>query len=172
VNSIKQAQEFGLIKGGQELVPLLLFINDVHGLGLDVTQGLSYVDGFYWDLDPASRTWSQAFQARHGGNKPTMTQGGVYSSVLHYLRAVAAAQTTEVGAVGKQVRALPIKDPVMRNASIRPDGRVIHDMFLVKVKKPSESKGPWDYYNIVATVPAAEAFQPLDKSTCDLVAKK
>jgi len=172
VNSIKQAQEFGLIKGGQELVPMLLFVNDVHGLGLEISQGLSYIDGYYWDMDAPSRTWAQAFQARHGGNKPTMVQGGVYSSVLHYLRSVAAAKTTDAAAVGKKVRELPISDPVMRNASIRPDGRVIHDMYLVKVKKPSESKGPWDYYNIVATVPAAEAFQPLDKSTCDLVAKK
>jgi branched-chain amino acid transport system substrate-binding protein len=172
VNSIKQAQEFGLIKGGQELVPLLLFVNDVHGLGLDVTQGLSYIDGYYWDMDAPSRTWAQAFQAKHGGNKPTMVQGGVYSSVLHYLRSVAAAQTTDGAAVAKKVRELPIRDPVMRNASIRPDGRVIHDMYLVKVKKPSESKGAWDYYTISATVPAAEAFQPLDKSTCDLVAKK
>lgn len=172
VNSIKQAQEFGLIKGGQELVPLLLFVNDVHGLGLDVTQGLSYIDGYYWDMDAPSRTWAQAFQAKHGGNKPTMVQGGVYSSVLHYLRSVAAAQTTDGAAVAKKVRELPIRDPVMRNASIRADGRVIHDMYLVKVKKPSESKGAWDYYTITATVPAAEAFQPLDKSTCDLVAKK
>jgi len=172
VNAIKVAQEFGIIKGGQELVPLLLFINDVHGLGLDVTQGLSFVDGYYWDMDDASRTWAQAFQARHGGNKPTMVQGGVYSSVLHYLRSVAAAKTSDGAAVAKKVRELPIRDPVMRNASIRSDGRVIHDMYLVKVKKPSESKGPWDYYTIVATVPAAEAFQPLDKSTCDLVAKK
>jgi len=172
VNAIKQAREFGIIKGGQELVPLLLFVNDVHGLGLDVTQGLSFVDGYYWDMDDASRTWAQAFQARHGGNKPTMVQGGVYSSVLHYLRSVAAAKTSDGAAVAKKVRELPIRDPVMRNASIRADGRVIHDMYLVKVKKPSESKGPWDYYTITATIPAAEAFQPLDKSTCDLVARK
>ena len=172
VNAIKQAQEFGIIKGGQELVPLLLFVNDVHGLGLDVTQGLSFVDGYYWDMDAPSRTWAQAFQARHGGNKPTMVQGGVYSSVLHYLRSVAAAKTNDGAAVAKKIRELPIRDPVMRNASIRADGRVIHDMYLVKVKKPSESKGAWDYYTISATIPAADAFQPLEKSTCDLVAKK
>jgi branched-chain amino acid transport system substrate-binding protein len=172
VNAIKQAQEFGIISSGQELVPLLLFVNDVHGLGLPVTQGLSFVDGFYWDMDAPARTWAQAYQARHGGNKPTMVQGGVYSSVLHYLRAVAAAKTDDGATVAKMMRQQPIKDAVMRNASIRADGRVIHDMYLVKVKKPAESKGPWDYYNIVATVPAADAFAPLDLSTCPLVAKK
>ena len=172
VNAIKQAQEFGVIRSGQELVPLLLFVNDVHGLGLPVTQGLSFVDGYYWDMDAPSRTWAQAFQQRHGNNKPTMVQGGVYSSVRHYLKSVAAAGATDGATVAKKMRQLPIQDPVMRNASIRPDGRVIHDMYLVKVKKPSESKGPWDYYTIVATIPAADAFQPLDKSACDLVAKK
>lgn len=170
VNSIKQAQEFGLISSGKELVPLLLFISDVHALGLAATQGLSYVEGYYWDVDEPSRAWAKRFQDKHAGAKPTMVQGGVYSSVLHFLRSVAAAKTTEGNAVAKKMRELPIRDPVMRNASIRADGRVIHDMYLVKVKKPSESKGPWDYYTIAATIPAAEAFQPLDVSTCPLVA--
>ncbi|HVP66378.1 MAG TPA: ABC transporter substrate-binding protein [Anaeromyxobacteraceae bacterium] len=172
VNAIKQAHEFGIIESGQRVVPLLLFVNDVHALGLEITQGLSFVDGFYWDVDDQARAWSQAYQARHGGNKPTMTQGGVYSSVLHYLKAVAASKTTDGATVAKAMREIPVRDPVMRNASIRPDGRVIHDMYLVKVKKPSESKGPWDYYTVVAVVPAADAFQPLDRSTCPLVAKK
>jgi len=172
VNAIKQAHEFGIIESGQRIVPLLLFVNDVHALGLEITQGLSFVDGFYWDIDEPARAWSQAYQARSGGNKPTMTQAGVYSSVLHYLKAVAASKTTDGATVAKTMRQIPIRDPVMRNASIRPDGRVIHDMYLVKVKRPSESKGAWDYYTIVSVIPAADAFQPLDRSTCPLVAKK
>ncbi|HTP49441.1 MAG TPA: ABC transporter substrate-binding protein [Anaeromyxobacteraceae bacterium] len=172
VNAIKQAREFGIIGSSQEVAPLLLFINDVHGLGLPVAQGLTFVDGFYWDLDAPARAWAQAFQARHGGNKPTMTQGGVYSSVLHYLRSVAAAKSDDGPTVAKTMRQLAIRDPVMRNASIREDGRVIHDMYLVKVKKPADSKGPWDYYNVVATIPAADAFSPLERTLCGLVSKK
>lgn len=172
VNAIKQAREFGIIEAGQQVTPLLLFINDVHALGLDVTQGLTFVDGFYWDMDEPARAWAKDFQGRHGGNKPTMVQGGVYSSVLHYLRAVAAAKSDDGATVAKTMREMPIHDPVMRHASIRADGRVIHDMYLVKVKKPAESKGPWDYSTITATIPAAEAFAPLDQTTCALVAKK
>jgi branched-chain amino acid transport system substrate-binding protein len=172
VNAIKQSREFGLIEGGQQVVPLLLFVNDVHALGLGITQGLSYVDGFYWDVDAEARAWATAFQARDASKAmPSMTHAGVYSSVLHYLRAVAAARSDDGPTVAKKMRELPIRDAVMRNASIRPDGRVIHDMYLITVKKPSESRGPWDYYRITTVIPAAEAFTPLDRSVCPLVKK-
>ncbi len=129
------------------------------------------MDGFYWDYDDATREWSGRFEKAFRGLKPTMTQAGVYSSVLHYLRAVAATNSTDGKVVADKMREIPIKDPIMRNASIRPDGRVIHDMYLYEVKKPADSKGGWDYSKLVATIPAAEAFQPLADSTCPLVKK-
>jgi len=171
VNAVKQAREFGIVSGGQRLVSLLIFLSDLRALGLESAQGLSYVDGFYWDYDDASRQWSTRFEKAFRGLKPTMTQAGVYSSVLHYLRATAAAGSTDGKVVADKMRELPIKDPIMRNASIRPDGRVIHDMYLYEVKKPADSKGGWDYSKLVATIPAAEAFQPLADSTCPLVKK-
>lgn len=145
VNAVKQAREFGIVAGGQRLVSLLIFLSDLRALGLESAQGLSYVDGFYWDYDDASRQWSSRFEKAFRGLKPTMTQAGVYSSVLHYLRSAAAAGSTDGKVVADKMRELPIKDPIMRNASIRPDGRVIHDMYLYEVKKPAESKGGWDY---------------------------
>lgn len=169
VNAVKQAREFGIVEGGQRLVSLLIFLSDLRALGLDNAQGLSYVDGFYWDYDDATRDWSARFEKAHRGLKPTMTQAGVYSSVRHYLRAVAAAGSTEGRVVADKMRELPIEDPIMRNASIRPDGRVIHDMYLYEVKKPDESKGDWDYSKLIATIPASEAFQPLSESTCPLL---
>jgi len=172
VNAIKSAREFGVGTKDQTLSALLMFLTDVHALGLETAQGLTFTDGFYWDLDPQTRAFSERFAAKHKGAKPTMVQAGVYSSVLHYLKAVAAAKTDDAKVVAQKMRELPIEDAVMRNASIRPDGRVIHDMYLFQVKKPSESKGAWDYYNLLGTVPAATAFKPLDQSTCDLVAKK
>ena len=171
VNAVKQAREFGIVAGGQRLVSLLIFLSDLRALGLESAQGLSYVDGFYWDYDDATRQWSTRFEKAFRGLKPTMTQAGVYSSVLHYLRSVAASGSTDGKVVADKMRALPIKGPIMRNASIRPDGRVIHDMYLYEVKKPSESKGGWDYSKLVATIPAAEAFQPLADSACPLVQK-
>ncbi len=169
VNVLKQAREFGIVQRGQKLAALLVFLSDVHALGLNTAQGLMFTDGFYWDFDDASRTWSARFQKKYKDLKPTMVQAGVYSSVLHYLRAVAAAQSVDAKTVAQKMREMPIRDPIMHNASIRPDGRVIHDMYLFRVKAPAESKGPWDYYTKVATVPATEAFQPLSKSTCSLV---
>lgn len=169
VNAVKQAREFGIVEGGQRLVALLMFLSDLRALGLESAQGLTYVDGFYWDFDDATRAWSDRFAQAFGGLKPTMTQAGVYSSVLHYLRAVAASGSTDGAVVAGQMRRMPIDDPVMRNASIRPDGRVVHDMYLYQVKKPAESKGGWDYSRLVATIPAAQAFQPLEDSTCPLV---
>ncbi|VVE30861.1 ABC transporter permease [Pandoraea pneumonica] len=169
VNVLKQAREFGIVQRGQKLAALLVFLSDVHALGLNTAQGLMFTDGFYWDFDDASRTWSARFQKKYKDLKPTMVQAGVYSSVLHYLRAVAATKSVDAKVVAQKMRELPIRDPIMHNASIRPDGRVIHDMYLFRVKSPAESKGPWDYYTTVATVPATEAFQPLSKSTCPLV---
>nr|WP_223272251.1 ABC transporter substrate-binding protein [Pandoraea pnomenusa] len=169
VNALKQAREFGIVQRGQKLAALLVFLSDVHALGLNTAQGLLFTDGFYWDFDDASRAWSARFQKKYKNLKPTMVQAGVYSSVLHYLRAVAATQSVDARGVAQKMRELPIRDPIMHNASIRPDGRVIHDMYLFRVKTPAESRGPWDYYTKVATVPATEAFQPLSKSTCSLV---
>nr|WP_246171134.1 ABC transporter substrate-binding protein [Pandoraea eparura] len=169
VNALKQAREFGIVQRGQKLAALLVFLSDVHALGLNTAQGLMFTDGFYWNFDDASRAWSARFQKQYKNLKPTMVQAGVYSSVLHYLRAVAASQSVDAKVVAQKMRELPIRDPIMHNASIRPDGRVIHDMYLFRVKSPAESKGPWDYYTKVATVPATEAFQPLSKSTCSLV---
>ncbi|MBI5068500.1 MAG: ABC transporter substrate-binding protein [Deltaproteobacteria bacterium] len=172
VNAIKQSREFGLIEAGQQVIPLLLFVNDVHALGLGVTQGLSFVDGFYWDVDDETRAFARAFQARDAGKAmPSMTHAGVYSSVRHYLKAVARTGSDDGKAVAQAMRELPIKDPVMRNATIRADGRVIHDMYLVTVKKPAESKGAWDYYKISSVIPAADAFSPLSRSVCALVKK-
>ncbi|MGB3289507.1 MAG: ABC transporter substrate-binding protein [Burkholderiaceae bacterium] len=171
VNAIKQAREFGIVAGGQRLASLLIFLSDLRALGLENAQGLTYVDGFYWDFDKGTREWSSRFAKAFDGLKPTMTQAGVYSSVRHYLKAVAATKSTEGDVVAAKMREIPIKDPIMHNASIRPDGRVIHDMYLYEVKTPAESKGEWDLSKLVATIPAAEAFQPLSESTCPLVTK-
>lgn len=171
VTAIKQAREFGIVESGQRLASLLIFLSDVKALGLEHGQGLSYVDGFYWDFDEGTRQWSERFSKAFRGVKPTMTHAGVYSSVLHYLRAVAAAQSIEGDVVAEKMREIPVNDDVMRNASIRPDGRVIHDMYLYEVKKPSESKHEWDLAKLVATIPAEEAFAPLEQSTCPLVKK-
>ena len=148
---------------------LLIFLSDLRALGNENAQGLTYVDGFYWDFDDGTRQWSERFAKAYKGLKPTMTQAGVYSSVLHYLKAVAAAGTTDGAKVAEQMRKLPIEDPIMHNASIRADGRVIHDMYLYEVKKPDEKTGEWDYSKLIATIPAAEAFSPLSESTCPLV---
>ncbi|CDK97632.1 Putative ABC transport protein, substrate-binding component [Magnetospirillum gryphiswaldense MSR-1 v2] len=169
VNAIKQAKEFGIGGKDQKLAALLVFLSDVHALGLPTAQGLSYADGFYWDADDDTRALATRFEAKVKGAKPTMVQAGVYSSTLHYLRSVAASGTDDWQKVSATMRKLPIKDAVMKNASIRPDGRVIHDMYVYEVKAPQESKYPWDYLKKVGTVPAAEAFQPLAKSTCPLV---
>jgi branched-chain amino acid transport system substrate-binding protein len=172
VNTLKQASEFGIVAGGQKLAALLVFLSDIHALGLQTAQGLSFVDGFYWDFDDQTRQWSGRFQQAFRNLKPTMVQAGVYSSLRHYLKAVAATNSTDGKVVADKMREIPIQDAVMRNASIRPDGRVIHDMYLFQVKSPAQSKAPWDYYTLSATVPAAEAFQPLERSACPLVAKK
>ena len=170
INSIKSASEFGITKGGQNLAALLVFITDIHALGLETTQGMMVTEGWYWDLNDETRKFADRFLAKHKA-RPTMVQTGVYSSVLTYLKAVQAAGTDETQAVMTKLRALPINDVFAKNGKIREDGRMVHDMYLMQVKKPSESKRPWDYYNLKATVPGDQAFQPLSKSTCALIKK-
>jgi len=170
VNAIKAAREFGISPAkGQKVASLLMFLTDVHSLGLRQAQGLMFSEGFYWDMDEHTRAFSTRFEKLHKGFKPTMVQAGVYSSVLHYLKSVASAKTDDSKVIAQKMRELPIEDAVMRNASIRPDGRVIHDMYLFQVKTPQESKGAWDYYNTISTIPAENAFKPLAQSSCPLV---
>ena len=168
-NAIKQAAEFG-VTPKQSLAGLLMFISDVHSLGLQATQGMYLTTGFYWDLDDQTRAWSKRFFDKQK-RMPTMVQAGQYSSVLHYLRAVQATGTDEAGKVMAQMKATPIKDFFGKNGRIREDGRMVHDMYLAQVKTPAESKYPWDYYHIRQTIPAEEAFQPLAQSKCPLVKK-
>lgn len=170
VNSIKTAREFGIVDRGQKLAALVLQITDVHSMGLQVAQGLLSSEGFYWDLDEQTRAFAARFEKVQKA-KPNQVQAGVYSSVLHYLKAVAAGKTDDPVGASAKMRELPIKDSVMRNASIRADGRVIHDMYLVEVKKPQESKAAWDYYKVLSTIPAERAFMPLAQSQCSLVKK-
>ncbi len=169
VNAIKQASEFGLTRS-QLVAPLLLFISDIHSLGLKTAQGMYLTEGFYWDRDERTRAWSRRFFARHK-RMPTMAQAGVYSAVTHYLKAVQAAGTDATGPVIKAMKAAPVDDVVISNGTIRDDGRLVHDMLLVQVKKPEESKAPWDYYHVKAVIPGEQAFRPLAQSTCPLVRK-
>ena len=170
INTIKAAREFGITEKGQKLAALMLQVTDVHAMGLRVAQGLVSSEGYYWDMDDQTRDFAARFE-KVQKVKPNQVHAGVYSSVLHYLKAVAAAKSDNADAVSAKMRELPIKDAVMRNASIRPDGRVIHDMYLVEVKTPAQSKGAWDYYNILSTIPANQAFMPLAQSQCPLVKK-
>jgi len=168
INSIKQASEFGIVKGGQSLAGLLVFLSDIHGLGLEKAQGLIFTETFYWDLNDQTRAWTKRFVAQSGGKYPTMVQAGVYSSVLHYLKAVEAGKTDDGTKVIAQMKAMPTDDPLFGKGSIRKDGRKLHPAYLVEVKKPSESKGPYDYYKIRATIPADQAFRPLAEGGCNL----
>jgi branched-chain amino acid transport system substrate-binding protein len=171
INSIKQAAEFGIVTGGQNLAGLLVFITDVHSLGLKTAQGLILTEAFYWDRNDASRAFSTRFSAQSkGGAPPSMVQAGVYGAVTHYLKAVAALKKDGDGkAVVDQMKKMRTDDPLFGKGEIRVDGRNIHDMYLFEVKKPAESKGPWDYYKLRATIPAAEAFRPLKDGKCPLV---
>ncbi|MBR0873589.1 ABC transporter substrate-binding protein [Bradyrhizobium tropiciagri] len=170
INAIKQAAEFGITKGGQKLSPLLAFVTDIDSVGLETAQGLLLAEAFYWDLNDDTRAFSKRFMERTK-RVPTSAQAGVYSSVLHYLKAVKAAGTTDSAAVMKVMKETPINDMFAKNGKIREDGRMIHDMYLFEVKKPSESKGRWDDYKLLATVPGDQAFQPLEASRCPLVKK-
>src|SRR6476469_716864 len=168
INAVKQAAEIGISPRSQTLVPLLVFISDVHSLGLDVAKGMTFIDGFYWDADDRTRAWSKQFFDRRKV-MPTMTHAGVYSSVLHYLRAVRAAGTDEVKPVAGKMRELRVDDFFAKGGEIRPDGRLIHDMYLVEVKAPEESRRPWDYYKILSIIPGDQAFRPLSDGKCHLV---
>jgi len=167
INSIKQAAEFG-VTPKQQLAGLLMFVSDVHSLGLKTTQGMYLTEGFYWNLNEETRAWSKRFFEQQK-RMPTMVQAGQYSSVMHYLKAVKAIGGDDTQKVMAQMKKTPVNDFFAKNGSIRADGRMVHDMYLLQVKKPAESTTPWDYYNVVATIPAADAFQPLSGSKCALV---
>ena len=172
INSIKQASEFGITKGGQKLAGLLVFLPDVHGLGLNVAQGLQITEAFYWDLNDQTRAWSKRFAAANGGKYPSSDHAGVYAGVLHYLKAADAAKTDDGAKIVAKMKELPTDDPLFGKGQVRADGRKIHPVHLFEVKKPSESKGPYDYYKVLQTIPADKAFRPIDQGNCPLVAKK
>lgn len=165
VNAIKAANEFGLVAAGQSIAALLTFITDIHALGLDTAQGIQLTTGFYWDLNDETRAWSERFFEKTG-TMPTMVQAGVYSSIMHYLKAVEATGTDDTDTVLAKMREMPVDDFFSTGGEVRSDGRMVHDMYLARVKAPSESTGPWDYYDIVRTIPGEEAFGPLSESNC------
>jgi branched-chain amino acid transport system substrate-binding protein len=167
--AIKQASEFG-ISGKQQLASPAAFLTDVHAMGLKNAQGLRFITAFYWDRDEASRAWAKKFHERRKA-MPTMSQAGVYSSVLHYLKSVKASKTDNATEVMKMMRQLPVMDAFSHGGQLREDGQMVHDMYLVEVKKPSESKGPWDYYKVISTIPGKDIYQPLNASACPLVKK-
>ena len=171
-NAIKQAAEFGIVKGGQSLAGLLVFITDVHGLGLKTAEGLIMTEAFYWYMNDATRAFTNRFAPQDKGIHPTMVHAGVYSAVLHYLKAVEALKSDADGkAVVAKMKEMPTDDPLFGKGTIRADGRKIHPMYLFQVKGPEESKGPRDYYKLRATIPADEAFRPIDEGNCPLVKK-
>lgn len=165
INSIKQANEFGLTAGGQRLATGLFFLNDAHSLGLKVSQGLVVADGYYWDQTPETRAWSERFLKLHG-KMPSSIQMGVYSAVLHYLQSVAAAGSDDRDAIAKKMRELPVRDPMVPNGKVREDGIMLHDILLLQAKKPEESKGEWDLFKILQTSPGEQAFRPIEKGNC------
>ena len=169
INSVKQAAEYRIAAGGQKLAGLVVVISDIDALGLTTATGLVFTTAFYWDRDEASRVWSKRFFERTG-RMPGMVQAGTYSAVLHYLKAVEAAGTADGKVVADKIRELPVDD-VFAKGRVREDGRMMHDMYLVEVKVPSESKAKWDYYKVLRRIPAEEAAQPLSESKCSLVKK-
>ncbi|MGA7868222.1 MAG: ABC transporter substrate-binding protein [Stellaceae bacterium] len=164
-NSIKQAARFGIREGGQKLAGLLLFISDIHSLGLQTAHGLQLTSAFYWDQNDQTRAWSKRFFDQMK-REPTMVQAGVYGSIMHYLTAIKATGTTDGPTVVKQMKAAPVNDFMTKNGSISEDGTLVRDMYLFEVKNPSESKGPWDYYKQIAVVPGEQAFKPLGPNEC------
>jgi branched-chain amino acid transport system substrate-binding protein len=170
VNAVKSANEFGIRRGGQTLAGLLVWITDIEALGLETAQGLVLTNAFYWDRDDETRAWSKRFFERMK-RMPHMGDAGDYSSTMHYLRAIEAAGTDEAKAVMTKMREMPINDFFAKNGRVRDDGRMVHEMYVYQVKSPAESKGAWDYYKLVATIPAEEAFRPLSESQCPLVKK-
>jgi branched-chain amino acid transport system substrate-binding protein len=171
INAVKQAAEFGLTSKGAKLAAFALNITDIHSLGLAAAQGIVFVEGFYWDRDDAARAWSRRFFARRKA-MPSQMQAGVYSAVASYLKAVRAAGTDDAAKVMARMRALPVDDFFAHAGRLRVDGRMVHDMYLVQVKTPAESKGDWDYYKVLRTIPGDQAFRPLADSDCPLVSAK
>jgi branched-chain amino acid transport system substrate-binding protein len=172
-NTIKQAAEFGITKGGQKLAALLLFITDVKAIGLETAQGLNFTETFYWDMNDETRAFTKRFNEKYKKNPPTMVQAGVYSSLIHYFKALEAlgGNPHDGVKVVEKMKSMPTDDPLFGKGLIQPNGRTIHSAYLFEVKKPSDSKAPWDFYNLVGTVPGDQAFTPLDKSTCALLKK-
>jgi branched-chain amino acid transport system substrate-binding protein len=166
--ALKQAKEFGVVQGGQRIVVPLTYITNVHALGIDAVQGLTFATPFYWNRTSESRAWSERFFKRNNA-MPTMDQAAVYSATLHYLKAVAAANSLDGLKVSDEIRKLPVNDFYVHNGSVRKDGWLMHDFYLASIKKPSDVKEPWDYYDILKTIPAEEAAQPLSESRCPLV---
>jgi branched-chain amino acid transport system substrate-binding protein len=171
INAVKQASEFGIQSGGQSLVAFLLFINDVHGMGLKVAQGLQLLEAFYWDMNDDTRAFARRFAARPGmnGKMPSGNQAGVYASTLAYLNAVAATGSDDAKVVVPQMKTFKGRDKLFGDVTIRQDGRVIHPMYLFEVKKPDESNYPYDYYRLVSTIPADKAFRPVEDGGCALI---
>jgi branched-chain amino acid transport system substrate-binding protein len=169
INSIKQAAEFGIVKGGQKLAGLLVFITDVHSIGLQLAQGLQLTEAFYWDLNDGTRAFAKRFGTRMNGKMPTSIQAGYYSATKHYLEAIKAAGTDQSDPVVARMKATPTDDPLFGKGYIRADGRKMHNMYLFEVKSPAESKGPYDYYKLIRTIPGEEAFRPMEKGECPLV---
>ncbi|HZH07394.1 MAG TPA: ABC transporter substrate-binding protein [Lautropia sp.] len=168
INSIKQASEFGITKSGQNLAGLLVFLTDIHGLGLPIAQGLILTETFYWDLNDSTRAWSKRFTGKNGGKYPTMVHAGVYAAVLHYLKAVEAGKTDDGTKTVAKMKEIPTDDPLFGKGTIRADGRKIHPAYLFEVKKPAESKGAYDYYKLRTTIPAEQAFRPLADGNCSI----
>jgi branched-chain amino acid transport system substrate-binding protein len=170
INSLKQGADLNVIGGGQKLATSLFYLTDAKSLGLAAGQGLTITDGYYWALNDATRAFGDRFAARHQGRKPTSVQIGVYSAVLHYLRAVAAAGNLDRSAIAEKMRELPVNDVFVKNGTARKDGVMQHDVYLLQLKKPSEATGdPWDMFNVLRTIPADVAFRPLEKSECPLL---
>src|SRR5436190_6878424 len=169
INSIKQASEFGIVKGGQNLAGLLVFISDIHGLGLQAAQGLIFTTTFYWDQNDQTRAFAKRMAQANNGKYPTMVQAGVYAGVLHYLKAIDAAKTDDGTKVVEQMKKMPTDDPLFGKGRIRADGRALIPAYLVEVNKPAESKGPYDYYKVKATIPMEQAFRPEKDGGCSLV---
>ena len=167
-NAIKQAAEFGIVRRGQNLAGLLVFISDVHSLGLQTAQGLIFTETFYWDMNDQTRAFTKRFAPANRGIHPTMVHAGVYSAVLHYLKAIESAKTDDGTKVIAEMKRLPTDDPLFGKGTVRADGRKIHPAYLVEVKKPAESKGPWDYHKVRATIPAEQAFRPMDQGGCSI----
>ncbi|WP_425995189.1 ABC transporter substrate-binding protein [Afipia sp. DC4300-2b1] len=171
INTIKNASDFGIVAGGQKLAGLLVLITDIHSIGLKDAQGLLFTEAYYWDQNDETRAFAKRFAERHGGKPPTMFQAGIYSAAMHYLKGIKAAGTDEAKPVISEMKKIPVNDFMTKNGSIREDGRMMRDMYLLQAKKPSESKSEWDLMKVVATIPAEQAFRPLSESECPLIKK-